>query len=116
MVPWAQGELEYALGQVAQVRVYFWRHGDDEVNLVYDHPEKPMAFEIAPSPRHHRGTLARFPQRFRRFSGQCYLVAPSAPTVLASRSEDGIGSLPLDLFLLAVGGKEQALARRLAVG
>ncbi|HEY7423829.1 MAG TPA: ATP-binding protein, partial [Gemmataceae bacterium] len=39
----------HALSQQSQVRVYHWRQGDDEVDLIYDHPERPLAFEIGSS-------------------------------------------------------------------
>lgn len=97
----AAGHL-HALSQQSQVRVYYWRDGDDEVDLIYDHPERPLAFEVGSSAVHHHNGLRALIQRFPRFNGGCYLVAPNASPVKASTSPSGIGSIPLDLLLLAV--------------
>ena len=104
----------HALGQLAQIRVYHWRHKDDEVDLIFDHPEFPMAFEIGMSPRHGTGGLRRLIEAHPRFSGKCYLVAPELHFSDANTSSDGIGYLPLDWFLLAVSAQaESALRQRL---
>jgi len=104
----------YALGLQSQVRVYHWRDGAIEVDLIYDHPERPLAFEIASSTSHARRSLSEFRRRFPRFANGCFLVAPGAPAISPPASSGGIGSLPLDLFLLAVGAQaEHALLARL---
>lgn len=104
----------HALGQLAQVRVYHWRHQNDEVDLVFDHPEFPMAFEIGSSARHSRSGLRRFIELHPRFQGRCYLVAPEIALTAAESSSEGIGTLPLDAFLLAVSAQAGSeLKRRL---
>ena len=65
----------HALSQQSGVRLYYWRDGEAEVDLIYDHPEHPVAFEIGSSPDHHRSGLRAFQDRFPRFRGHCYLVA-----------------------------------------
>ena len=106
----------HALARQTQVRLYHWRHANHEVDLVYDHPEHPIAFEIASSGRHPATGLQRFMTRYPRFSGRCYLVAPNVPA-LRTRGQPGqIGLLPLDLLLLAISRQaDAALQRRLAV-
>jgi hypothetical protein len=105
-----------ALGQQAQVRLYHWRDGNDEVDLVYDHPEHPLAFEIGLSASHGRRGLRLFAERFPRFRGGCYLVTPEIPARSPVDSPDGIGTLPTDLLLLAAGQQAaRELQRRLAV-
>jgi predicted AAA+ superfamily ATPase len=105
----------HALSQQSQVRLYHWRGGNDEVDLVYDHPEKPLAFEIGSSPGHDRRGLNLFKQRYQKFEGRCYVVAPNAPAARPSPSWGNIGSLPLDLLLLAIGAQtERELAQRLS--
>ncbi len=78
-------------------------------------PEYPLAFEIGLSGRHHRRGLNALTGRYPRFEGRCYLIGTDS---IASRPEDSwdnIGTLPLDLFLLAVGAQaEHELARRLS--
>lgn len=98
----------HALGEVGQVRLYHWRDGDDEVDLVYDHPDSPLAFEIGASADHHRRGIRAFMARYPRFEGRCYLVSPNARALRPQDRSDGIGTLPLDLLLLASG--EQAAA------
>jgi predicted AAA+ superfamily ATPase len=102
----------HALGQLSQVRVYHWRHQNDEVDLVFDHPEFPMAFEIASSARHSRAGLRRFVDEHPRFRGKSYVVAPEIAMTVAEAGTDGIGTVPLDLFLLAVSAQAALELRR----
>ena len=109
----AAGHL-HALARQTQVRLYHWREGRHEVDLVYDHPEHPMAFEVASSVRHSTAGLQRFMERFPRFRGRCHLVSPDAPPLRPDR-QTGLGLLPLDLLLLAASRQaDRALALRLA--
>jgi predicted AAA+ superfamily ATPase len=111
----AAGHL-HALSQQNQVRVYYWRDGNDEVDLIYDHPEFPLAFEIGHSASHHRGGLLSLIARHPKFKDSCYVVAPDAIARLPGQTLDGIGTMPLDLFLLAVSGQaEESLQNRLSV-
>lgn len=101
----------HVLGSREGVRLYHWRDGKDEVDLVYDHPESPLAFEISSSERHSREGLAKFMEKHPKFRGGCYLACPDALRVRPSDSRDGVGSIPLDMFLLCVSGQaERALA------
>ncbi len=102
----------HALGQHSQVRLYHWRHQNDEVDLIYDHPEFPLAFEIGSSSGHSRSGLSRFIEEHPRFRGRSYMVAPEIITRRASAASDGIGTLSLDLFLLAVSAQAAAELRR----
>ena len=101
-----------ALSEVSQIRLYYWRDRTEEIDLVYDHPEEPLAFEIGMSADHHRRGIKAFEARFPRFHGRCYLVSPEIPAALPETTRDGVGTLPIDLFLLAIGGQfEEQLAR-----
>lgn len=96
------------------IRLHYWRDRTVEVDLVFDHPTEPMAFEIATSPRHSTAGLRAFAERFPRFVGRCYLVAPEASLLHPHAVSSGVGSLPLDQFLLAVGRQaEAAMVRNL---
>ena len=98
------------------VRLYHWRDGNREVDLIYDDPRNPLAFEIASSTRHSRGGLATLASRNKRFRGNCYLVAPNAPVTHRSPGGPGAGTLPLDDLLIAIGAQaHQAMTRRLGV-
>ena len=93
------------------MRLYHWRARNDEVDLVFDHPDSPLAFEIGSSPGHTRAGLRRFIQRYPRFHGGAYLVAPELLTVSATDSPDGIGTISLDLLLLAVSAQTESELR-----
>ncbi len=104
----------HALSQQSQVRVYHWRQGNEEVDLIYDHPERPLAFEIGSSASHHRKGLQAFMERFPRFKGRTFLVAPDLLPRAPGESTGHIGTLPLDLLLLAISAQaERELLRRL---
>src|SRR5690606_15069236 len=93
----------HALAQQSGVRLYYWRDSQDEIDLIYDHPDQPVAFEIASSAGHRREGIKAFMERFPRFDGRCFLVAPGVSP--AAPGADGIGTIPLDLLLLAVGAQ-----------
>ena len=104
----------HALARQTQVRLYHWREGNHEVDLIYDHPEQPVAFEIASSVRHPVTGLRRFMERFPRFEGRCYLVSPEPIRMLPGDVANRVGLLPLDLLLLAASRQaETALGQRL---
>ena len=94
----------HALGQQAGVRVHYWRDGRLELDLIYDHPTDPIAFEIGSSQHHPRHAAAAFAGKFaRRFAGRVFIAAPDAPARAGRFNGDGVGSLPLDVLLLAAG-------------
>jgi predicted AAA+ superfamily ATPase len=97
------------------VRLHHWREGRHEVDLIYDHPDEPLAFEIGSSPDHPRAGLRALVDRHRRFEGRCYVVAPQAG--VTHPTETNIGTLPLDLLLQIVGAHAAAaLATNLGAG
>ena len=101
----------HALAQRSGIRLFHWRDGKHEVDLVLAHPDRPLAFEIASSPNHSRSGLHALIKRHPRFKGGSYLVAPQAPVF--HPDDSGIGTLPLDLLLLAVGTQTNRYLARL---
>ncbi len=98
------------------VRLHHWRDGKHEVDLIFDHPDKPLAFEIGSSPDHPRSGLKALVERHPRFLGRTYLVTPQVAVTHPGSSASGVGTVPLDLFLEAVGAQaEAALAASLGV-
>ncbi|HUQ64454.1 MAG TPA: ATP-binding protein [Acidimicrobiales bacterium] len=96
------------------VRLYHWHDGKHEVDLVFDHPDHPLAFEIGASPDHSRAGLRALMERHPRFKGRCFLIAPQATVGQPDSMAAGVGTLPLDLFLQLVGAQaEAALAANL---
>ena len=101
----------HALAQQAQVRAYHWRDGKTEVDLIYDEPEAPLAFEIASAASHNVDALKALAERHKRFRGRTYLVYPEAKAIKPTPQSPG--RLPLDVLLYAIGIHTQAaLARR----
>jgi predicted AAA+ superfamily ATPase len=97
----------HALSQHAGLRLSHWRERDREVDLILDHPDHPLAFEIGRSPRHSRRGLIDFATRFPRFKGNCYLVAPTAVATHPGENNDGVGTLPLEMLLLAISAQAE---------
>ena len=93
----------HALCEQTGGRLYHWRDGRDEVDLVLDAPLQPLAFEIGSSTRHHRAGLIKLMRKYPKFRGGCYLVTPDSPRVHPDEGPDGVGSLPWDMFVLACG-------------
>lgn len=104
----------HALSHQSQVRLYHWRDQRDEVDLVYDDPHRPLAFEIGRSPEHARRGLLAFAQRHPRFADGLWLIAPDLPAQPPGPGVE-IGTLSLELFLAAVGSQAAAaLEQRLS--
>ena len=79
-----------------------------------DGARHPIHDEIAASVRHSRAGLLRFLDRFPQFEGRAYLVSPDALPLRPGSAAGRIGSLPLDLLLLAASRQaDRALAQRL---
>lgn len=89
-------------------RLHHWRDGKHEVDLLLDHPTDPLAFEIGSDADHRRSGLVALMARHPRLRNRCYLVAPEASTVQPEKHPSGVGTLPLDLFLLAAGRQADA--------
>jgi predicted AAA+ superfamily ATPase len=100
----------HALSQQPGAACY-WRDKQEEVDLVFDHPQKPLGFEISSSARHRRGlqiSRASLPA----VPGSLLSVAGIAAT--RDENADRVGTLPLDLLLVAASAQtEQELQRRL---
>ncbi len=100
----------------AGIRLHYWREGNNEVDLIYDDPQQPMAFEVASSPDHHRRGLTALAERHPRFVDGCYVVAPGAHVVHPDQHKSGLGTMPVDVFLTAVGAQaRRAMLNRLGV-
>lgn len=100
-------------------RLYHWRdaarRGDAEVDFVLDHPERPVALEVGSSAQHRRRGLIALRERDERFAGALWLCGPGMPLVKPADASDGIGMIPLDLALVAIGAQAgRALRQRFA--
>ena len=90
----------------AGVRLYYWRDNKTEVDFIFDDPQGPLAFEVGKSSGHSRNGLRALMLAHEKFVNNCYIVSPGSQMEAPSDKNEGIGSIPLDAFLLAVG--EQA--------
>lgn len=103
-----------ALATQTQTRLFHWRDGQSEVDMIYDHPEDPVAVEVGLSSDHSRTGLQALAARHPRFAGHCYLVTPDTVLIPPEQTRSGVGTIPLDTFLMAVGRQaEQAMRQRL---
>ena len=101
-----------SLAVQTDVRLHHWRDGGSEVDIIFNHPQSPLAFEVASSPSHSHAGLYALMERHPQFRGASYLVAPQVS--VTHPEEDTVGTFPLDLLLLAVGAQAQhALAANL---
>lgn len=98
----------HGLALRAGARLFHWRDGRHEVDLVYADPAGPAAFEVASSDRHDRSGLQALAQRFPRLATNRWLVAANAAPVLPEDTPDGVGLCPLDLFLLVVSAQAES--------
>lgn len=102
----------YALAQLRQVRLYHWRQDTvAEVDLVLDEPSSPLAIEVGRGGDHPRRGLVALMKRHPNLEDGCYYTSPGIPALPTARGEGRIGSLPIDLFLLAVGAQSRAALR-----
>ena len=97
----------HALGQQTGQRLFHWRDRRQEVDLVLDDAVRPLAFEIATSLSHNSTGIRALLERHPRFHGGIYLISPDAP-VRQPDSISGVGTLPLDAFLIAAGRHAEA--------
>ena len=95
----------HALAAQTGVRLHHWRDGRLEVDLIFADPRQPLAFEVGMSPSHSRKGLAALIERHEQFRGHSYLVTPQSPVQHAGAAESGIGTLPLDTLLIAIGAQ-----------
>lgn len=91
------------LSQHSGMRIYHWRSTPYEVDLILDHPEHPLAFEVTISSQHSRGGMTNFLQKYPKFKNKSYIVSPNVAYVSAITEGSGIGSIQLDALLLAIG-------------
>ena len=100
----------HALSQQTGLRLFHWRDQRSEVDLVLDDPVHPMAFEIGSTVAHSLTGLRALLTRHSRFHSAAYLISPDAP-VRQPDGDTGIGTLPLDAFLVAAGRQAEAALR-----
>jgi len=104
--------LQSLVQQTGQ-RLFHWRQGRREVDLVLEGGTRPLAFEVGSSLGHDLAGLRALVQAQPRFDAGAYLVTPDASVRAASPGQ--VGTLPLDLLLVALGRQGQAaMLRRLA--
>jgi len=99
----------YHLGQQLNIRLYYWKREKYEVDFIYDDPVQPLAFEIGTSKNHSFSGLKNFLKNNSKFRKGTYYVAPNLQFLSVEESSSGIGELPLDLLLLAIGIKQNKM-------
>ena len=93
-------------------RLHYWREKKHEIDFVLDVPGAPLAIEIGSSDTHPRTGSMAFVERHPRFAGRTWFVSPNSPVLSPTKARSGVGSLPLDTFLLAVSrAAERSMTR-----
>lgn len=105
----------YALSLQSGIRLFHWRDREMEVDLIYDQPDHPVAFEIATRPDHSKKGLLELQRRYPIFCNRCFMISASSDVFRSPiDTDDGIGHLPLCNFLLVIGNlTREALYKRL---
>jgi len=95
----------YALSMQNNTRLFHWREKQQEVDFVYDNPSDRLAFEVTSASKHSLKGLNAFKERYPAFTDRCFLVSSQSRTIeTPQENKDGIGRIPLDVFLIAVSG------------
>lgn len=102
----------HALMQLGGGRLHYWREGRREVDFVFVEPDGPIAFEVTTSVAHGRAGIDALCSRHPELEGRCWIVGPHLPAVAPASVTNGIGTLPLDLFLMIAGAQIEATARQ----
>lgn len=107
----------HALSLQSGGRLFHWREGEVEVDLVYSESDNPIAFEVAKG-SHSLSGLRAVQGRYPKLRNRCFLVSADSPLFsLPEENQDGIGRIPLTTFLFTVGRQMTAsLAQRLGTG
>ncbi len=97
-------------------RLFHWRDGKSEVDFVLDRPGTPLAVEVGSSDGHGRAGLIALAERYPRFAENRWLVTPNSPVRQPEETEAGMGTVPVDLFLVMAAQCAEAALRRRLVG
>lgn len=99
----------HAFSRLAGSRLFHWRDGPTEVDLVLDDPNGPLALEVSMSPSHDRRSILEFVKRHPRFSQGAYIVAPGAKGDPPGPHNSWVGSIDLDVALVVIGAMTDEL-------
>lgn len=83
-------------------KLTYWGENDLHVDFVLTSEDAPMAFALGTENDRTRRALALFAEQDPRFAGRCWQVSTMAGLKHPNQSPDGVGTLPLDLFLLSI--------------
>ena len=98
----------HALTQNDGNRLHHWREGRREVDFIYAHPDRPLAFEVTAAAASRLDHVQYLQGGDARFTGAAYLVAPGVRPSLPSANLDGVGRLPFDWLLLLLSAQSAA--------
>lgn len=97
-------------------RLFHWRDGGVEVDFVLDRADAPLAIEVGSSDRHGRAGLIALAERYPKFARHRWLVTPNSPIRQPEDTDAGVGTVPVDLFLVMAAQCAEAALRRRLVG
>lgn len=96
-------------------KLSYWGDRDLHVDFVLSGTDEPMAFALGSEADRPRRALTMFAEHDPQFAGRCWHVSPLVGLRHPNQAPDGIGTLPLDLFLLSISQQvDQEVRWRLA--
>jgi DNA-binding transcriptional ArsR family regulator len=100
-----------AWADAAGVTIGHWRSGRNEVDLVIDHPEHPVALQLDASRRASFDGLYALADAHPRFKDRLWVLLHRAPPTHPAHHPTGIGRLPTVPFLATLGAVADVAAR-----
>lgn len=84
----------------------YWRYENKwEVDYIFDGLGKCLAIEVSLSKDYSSSGLQKLIDSRKEFWGNSYVVSPYSPMIHPEFTKDGIGQMPLHIFLLVVGAQ-----------
>lgn len=94
----------HALSLQSGHRLFHWREGTNEVDFVYEDHQDKLAFEVSGGASHHLKGINAFKSKYPEFSDKCYLISAQSDGMESpTANRQGVGRIPLHIFLIAVG-------------
>ncbi|MCA9278051.1 MAG: ATP-binding protein [Phycisphaeraceae bacterium] len=99
------------------VRTYHWRDNGREVDVIYDDPSGPLAFEITTSSNHTLKGIHALCEKYPQFQKRCFIVSSESSSLnMPEDDPNGVGRIPFDLFMITIGRQaEYAMTQRLGM-
>ena len=91
------------LADTTGAELNFWRYNEEhESDFIFDaEGPGPLAVEVSSNISHKRTGLRKAVKKMPQFQNSAYLLSPETPIIHTRNSVDGVGEIPIFVFLLA---------------